>query len=84
MINANKVAAVKGVQVHLMTHSWQPPNGYPGGGIHERAQKIATRKAGDPNPFVDPAIWDARVKRQVECAEDPRRRRGESRSGAVN
>jgi metallo-beta-lactamase class B len=68
VINANKVAAVKGVQVYLMTHSWQPPNGYPGGGIHERAQKIATRKPGDPNPFVDPAIWDARVKRGQENA----------------
>jgi metallo-beta-lactamase class B len=69
IINTNKVAAVKGVQVYLMTHSWQPPNGYPGGGIHERAQKIATRKAGDINPFVDPATWDARVKRQVENAQ---------------
>jgi metallo-beta-lactamase class B len=68
IINMNKVAAVKGVQVYLQTHSWQEPNGYPGGGIHERAKLIATRKAGDPNPFVDPATWDARVKRGVENA----------------
>ena len=68
VINANKVAAVQGVQVYLMTHSWQEPNGYPGGGIHERAALLKTRKAGDPNPFVDPATWNARVKRVQENA----------------
>jgi hypothetical protein len=41
----------------------------PGGGIHERAKKLATRKPGDPNPFVDPATWDARAKRQLETAK---------------
>jgi hypothetical protein len=25
-------------------------------------------KPGDPHPFVDPAIWDARAKRQLEAA----------------
>jgi hypothetical protein len=59
--NAEKLNAVKGVQVYIMTHAWQDPNGYPGGGIHERAKKLANRKPGDPHPFVDPATWDARV-----------------------
>jgi hypothetical protein len=68
VINASKVAAVKGVQVYLMTHSWQEPNGYPGGGIHERAKLLAARKPSDPNPFVDPATWQARVKRTQENA----------------
>jgi hypothetical protein len=67
--NAEKVNAVKGVQVYLQTHAWQDPNGYPGGGIHERAKKLASRKPGDPNPFVDPATWDARAKRQLETAK---------------
>ena len=66
--NAEKLNAVKGVQVYLMTHAWQDPNGYPGGGIHERAKKLASRKPGDPHPFVDPATWDARGKRQLETA----------------
>jgi|SRR5580704_10515269 metallo-beta-lactamase class B len=69
VINAERVAAVKGVQVYLQTHAWQDPNGYPGGGIHERAKLLATRKPGDPHPFVDPATWDARVKRAQETAQ---------------
>jgi metallo-beta-lactamase class B len=69
VINADRVAAVKGVQVYIQTHAWQDPNGYPGGGIHERAKKLAARKPGDPNPFVDPATWDARVKRAQETAQ---------------
>ena len=69
VINAQKLNAVQGVQVYLMTHSWQPPNGYPGGGILERAKLLATRKAGDPHPFVDPASWDARAKRSLETAQ---------------
>jgi hypothetical protein len=47
---------------------WEDPNGYPGGGVHERAKKLASRKPGDPHPFVDPATWDARAKRQLETA----------------
>ena len=68
MKNAEKLNAAKGVQVYIMTHAWQDPNGYPGGGIHERAKKLASRKPGDPHPFVDPATWDARAKRQLETA----------------
>ncbi len=40
-----------------------------GGGIHERAKKLANRKPGDPNPFVDPATWELRAKRQLERAK---------------
>lgn len=69
VINAQKLNAVQGVQVYLMTHSWEPPDGYPGGGIHERAKLLATRKPGDPHPFVDAASWDARAKRSLEAAQ---------------
>jgi len=69
VINAQKLIAVRGVQVYLMTHSWQPPDGYPGGGILERAKLLATRKPGDPHPFVDPASWEARAKRSLETAQ---------------
>ena len=67
--NAEKLNAVKGVQVYVMTHSWQDPNGYQGGGVLARSAKLANRKPGDPNPFVDPAAWDARAKRQLEQAK---------------
>ena len=66
--NAEKVNAVKGVQVYIQTHAWQDPNGAPGGGIHERHKKLEARKPGDPHPFVDPAGWEARVKRGTEQA----------------
>ena len=67
--SAKKVAAIKGVQVNLQIHSWADPNGYPGGGVLERAMMLKDRKAGDPHPFVDPATWDARAKRQLETAK---------------
>jgi len=67
--NTNLMAGLQGVQVNLQTHAWAGPNGYPGGGIHERAVLLKTRKAGDPHPFVDPATWDARAKRQMETAQ---------------
>jgi len=66
--NTNMMAAIQGVQVNMQTHAWTEPNGYPGGGIHERAKLLATRKPGDPHPFVDPATWNARVKRAQENA----------------
>jgi len=69
IVNAKRLIAAQGVQVYLQTHAWQEPNGYPGGGIHERAKLLATRKPGGPHPFVDPATWDARAKRQLETAQ---------------
>ena len=42
--NAEKVNAVKGVQVYLQTHAWQDPNGYPGGGIHERGAMLGEQE----------------------------------------
>jgi metallo-beta-lactamase class B len=66
VVNTKKVADIQGIQVNLLTHSWVGPNGYPGGGMHERAALLKTRKAGDPNPFVDPATWNARAKRGYE------------------
>ncbi len=60
--NADKLAAIQGVQVNLQIHSWAEPNGYPGGGVLERAALLETRKPGDPHPFVDPATWNRRAK----------------------
>src|SRR5215467_11550702 len=67
--SAKKVAAMKGVQVNLQVHSWADPNGYPGGGVLERAMMLKNRKPGDPHPFVDPATWNARAQAAVSGAE---------------
>jgi len=67
--SAKKVAAIKGVEVNLQIHSWAEPNGYPGGGVLERAMKMKDRKPGDPNPFIDPAVWNERAAAAVTGAE---------------
>jgi metallo-beta-lactamase class B len=69
LVTAQQVAAIKGVQVNLQIHSWAEPNGYPGGGVLERAMMLKDRKPGDPHPFVDPATWDARAKAAVAAAQ---------------
>ena len=66
--NANKLAAMQGVQVNLQIHSWAEPDGYPGGGVLERAALLKTRKVGDPHPFVDPVTWTERAKAAQESA----------------
>jgi len=67
--SAKKVAAIKGVEVNLMIHSWAEPNGYPGGGVLERAMMLKNRKPGDPNLFVDPKTWNDRAQAAVTAAE---------------
>ena len=67
--SAKKVAAIKGVEVNLMVHSWADPNGYPGGGVLERAMMLKNRKPGDPNPFIDPKTWNERAQAAITGAE---------------
>jgi len=57
-----RIAEIPGIQVHVQVHSWLASYPYPNGGIFERAQKLAQRKPGDPNPFVDEAAWTQWVK----------------------
>ena len=64
--NATKLAAMQGVQVNLQTHSWAEPDGYPGGGVLERAVLLKNRKPGQPHPFVDPATWNHRARAAQE------------------
>jgi metallo-beta-lactamase class B len=45
------------IEVPAHVHSWLATYPYPGGGVFERAQKLAQRKAGEPHPFVDNATW---------------------------
>jgi metallo-beta-lactamase class B len=66
--NANTLAAMQGVQVNLQIHSWAEPDGYPGGGVLERAALLKNRKPGGPHPFVDPATWNQRARLAQESA----------------
>jgi len=36
--------------------------------VLERSQKLASRKPGDPNPFVDPDAWTLWVKQSQAAA----------------
>ena len=45
------------VDVPVHVHSWLATYPYPGGGVFERAQKLADRKPGQPHPFVDNPTW---------------------------
>ena len=66
--SANKVAQIPGVQVNLQIHSWAGDNGYPGGGVLERAVMLKSRKPGAPHPFVDPSAFTQWVKVTQETA----------------
>ena len=47
------------VEVGILVHSWLATSTYPNGGTFERMAKLQYRKAGEANPFVDPASWRA-------------------------
>jgi len=64
--SAKRVAAIQGIDVYLANHGWNPGTDYPNGSLFERFGKLKARKAGDPNPFVDPASW----KQGVQEAQD--------------
>ena len=64
-----RIAEIPGIEVHVQVHSWLASYPYPNGGIFERAQKLAQRKAGEPNPFVDEAAWKDWVKTAQAGAE---------------
>ena len=68
--SSKRIAEIPGIQVHVQVHSWLASYPYPNGGIFERAQKLAQRKPGDPNPFVDEASWKEWVKIVQAGAQD--------------
>jgi metallo-beta-lactamase class B len=70
----NRLAAMQGIEVLVQIHSWAAPNGYPNGGVLERAPLLAKRKPGEPHPFVDPAAWTQFIKQaQVNAARNVER-----------
>ena len=56
-----RVAQIPGIEVYLPNHGWNPGTDYPNGSLFERFPKLAARKAGEPNPFVDPASWKENI-----------------------
>jgi len=84
IMTTNRLAALEGIEVLVMIHSWAAgTGGYPNGGVLERAQLLAKRKPGDPHPFVDPAAWTQYIKQaQVNAArtlEEERRKAAAAR-----
>jgi metallo-beta-lactamase class B len=74
VISSARVAKIQGIEVYLPNHGWNPGTDYPNGSLFERFPKLQARKAGDPNPFVDPASWKQniteaqdRIKRGLEA-----------------
>ena len=58
------------IQVAVNVHSWLNGYHYPNGGILERRDRLAMRKPGDPNPFIDNASW----RQWVKMAQDGARK----------
>jgi metallo-beta-lactamase class B len=55
--SSTRLVQMQDIEVFLPNHGWNAGVDYPGGSIFERAQKLAQRRAGDPNPYVDNASW---------------------------
>ena len=68
LASAKRLDQIAGVQVNVPVHSWLNDFPYPNGGVFERAQRLAQRKAGDAHPFVDPQSWAMWVKHVQEGA----------------
>jgi hypothetical protein len=51
VVTTSRLAQMQGIEVLVMIHSWAAgTNGYPGGGVLERAPLLAKRKPGEPHP----------------------------------
>jgi metallo-beta-lactamase class B len=70
LASVNRLAQLEpDVQVGLLIHSWLANSTYPNGGTFERMVTLQSRKPGDPNPFVDPASWQAWMPKLKMVAE---------------
>ena len=55
--SSTRISQIQGIDVFLPNHGWNPGTDYPNGSLFERFPKLAARKQGEPNPFVDQASW---------------------------
>jgi metallo-beta-lactamase class B len=62
--------AMEGMEVAFLNHGWLGESTFPNGSIFERAEALANRQPGEPNPFVDPASWNQWVSQGLERAEE--------------
>ena len=81
VVSADRVAKIQGIEVYLPNHGWNPGTDYPNGSLFERFPKLQARKAGDPNPFVDPASWQQNI---TQAQERIKRGLEEERKKAAN
>lgn len=55
--SSTRISQINGIDVFLPNHGWNAGTDYPNGSLFERFPKLAARKAGEANPFVDAASW---------------------------
>jgi metallo-beta-lactamase class B len=68
-----------GVQVRVVTHPWMDPQ------FWERVDRLASRKAGDPHPFVAPEVfhaWIAELKMTAAARLDEAKAREAANPGS--
>lgn len=77
--SVNRIAQMQdGVQVRLVTHPWMDPE------FWERVDRLTTRKAGDPHPFVTPDLfrtWVAELKTTAAARVNEAKAREEAHPG---
>lgn len=67
--SVKRLTQIPGVEVGILVHSWLAMSTYPNGGTFERAARLQLRRGNDPNPFVDPASWNAWMTRLTQVSE---------------
>jgi metallo-beta-lactamase class B len=79
LASVNRIEQMQdGVQVRIVTHAWMDPE------FWERVDKLASRRPGDPHPFVRPDVfraWIAELKTTAATRLDEARAREASPRG---
>ena len=79
LASVNRIEQMQdGVQVRIVTHAWMDPD------FWERVDKLASRKPGDPHPFVRPDVfraWIAELKTTAATRVDEAKARETSPRG---
>jgi metallo-beta-lactamase class B len=57
-----RIMRIPGIQVNVPNHPWR-------GDVHQRAEKLADRKPGEPHPFVAPEEFAALLEELKAFAE---------------
>ena len=80
LASVNRIEQLQdGVQVRVVTHPWMDPQ------FWERVDRLASRKAGDPHPFVAPEVfhaWIAELKMTATARLDEAKAREAANPGS--